>query len=186
MPSTKLIMARSWTGCCCSAASMRMTSRTCCPRPRLRSWCAAANCSDCILHYAALYVVIVWWEGWMGGGSHAVFSDTYGSSAWCGGARFLTTTPLRSSSLPRDSRFARLSPPAPTHATGSLTLSDRDAEAQRHLAFDRERLRDRQLLTEVRASKLLPVRQLSESAFKAELADVGYTECDLSYLVSGL
>ncbi len=123
MPSTKLIMPKSWPGSCCSAASMRVTSRTCCPEPRLRSYCAAANCSDRVLHYAAHYV--------------------------------------RSSSLPRGSRFAPLSPPTPTHATGSLSLSDRDPEAQRHWPFSLQVTRPPTVLSEVRASKLLQVRQFS-------------------------
>lgn len=85
----------------------------------------------------------------------------------------------RDSSLPRDSRFG-LSTPSPPHTFGSLSLSDRDAETQRHLVEERDRFRDRQLLAEVRASTLL--REFS--SLKAELAEVGYTDCDLSYLVN--
>jgi hypothetical protein len=83
------------------------------------------------------------------------------------------------SSLPRDSRFGP-STPTPTHAFGSLSLSDRDAEAQRHFAEERDMLRDHQLLADVRASTLL--REFS--APKAELDEVCYTDCDLSYLVN--
>ena len=75
------------------------------------------------------------------------------------------------SSLPRNSRFGP-SPTTPTHAFGSLSLGDRNAELAR----------DRQLLAEVRASELL--REFSTP--KAELDEVCYTDCDLSYLVSNM
>ena len=83
------------------------------------------------------------------------------------------------SSLPLDSRFGP-STPTPTHAFGSLSLSDRDAEAQRHFAEERDMLRDHHLLADVRTSTLL--REFS--APKAELDEVCYTDCDLSYLVN--
>lgn len=67
----------------------------------------------------------------------------------------------RGSSLPRDSRSGP-SPPTPTHAFGSLSLSDR------------------QLLAVARAS----TRLREFSAPKAELDEVSYTDCDLSYLVN--
>ncbi len=94
--------------------------------------------------------------------------------------RYSDLHPAVKSSVSRDS-FGP-SAAAPINAFGDLSVSGRDAEAQRHLTDEMDRLRDRQLLAEVRAF-FSSLRDFS-SPNEAELVQLGYTDCDLSYLVN--
>ena len=72
---------------------------------------------------------------------------------------------------------------APIHAFDVFSPSAHDAAVQRHVEEARDRLRDRQqlqLLGKVTASSLM---FCSSPTDPAEMAELGYTDCDLSYLV---
>jgi len=89
---------------------------------------------------------------------------------------------MRASHALHGSRASWLEPvsAAPTHAFDVFSSSARDADIQRHAEEARDRVRDRQLLAEVRASSLM---FCSSPTDPAEMAELGYTDCDLSYLV---
>jgi hypothetical protein len=77
---------------------------------------------------------------------------------------------MRSSRALHGSRASWLEPVSAAH----------DADIQRHVEEARDRLRDRQLFAEVRTSSLM---FCSSPTDPAEMAELGYTDCDLSYLV---
>ena len=68
---------------------------------------------------------------------------------------------------------------ASTHAFDVFSPSARDAEVQRHVEEARDRLRDCQLLAEMRASSLM----FCSSPTDPEMTELGNNDCDLSFLV---
>ena len=95
---------------------------------------------------------------------------------------------MRASHALRGSRASWLEPvsAAPIHAFDVFSPSAHDAAVQRHVEEARDRLRDHQQLQlwgKVTASSLM---FCSSPTDPAEMAELGYTDCDLSYLVVGL